>query len=178
LTSTSPKQFILSGSKARIGAITAAIVLLLIVLGVLLITASGSSTESTSIITPLPNVTALDSLLYLQQAGVQIMAQQALEIEKAQWAAEQGYRFRIADAPTRTELLMLSYASPDLAGRDLITLLNTGEYASWQIIQMANLLVILPSDIIPALATEIGSHLTQYVLAPYRDFLPTSTPMM
>ena len=123
----------------------------------------------------LPTVSANDVVNYLRQANVPISNLRQLPVDSAAWLATEEIQFDIQRSGGKATFLVLSYASPDRAISDDFRAKANAKFKDWQITPISNILVFTSPDAAPDIKTEMGSHLTSYLLAPYRPFLPTPT---
>jgi len=125
---------------------------------------------------PLSTVSATDVLKHLRQVGVAITNVQTLTVPNVTWAANQGVQFEARQGSDSGTFLVLSYASASKAGIDAFRAGSDAHFKQWQLVQIDNILLLSAPNTSVRLGQAIGSHLTQYLIAPYRDFLPTATP--
>lgn len=165
---TSQQQAIVAG---------AALLIVLVCLGGGLL-ALGQITQPTPTPTyvPLPTVTAADVLKHLRQVGVAVINVQTLSVPNTTWAAKQGVQFEARQGDTSGIFLILSYDPASQAGVDAFRAGSDAHFKQWQLAQLNNILLLSAPSTSNALNQAIGSHLTQYLVAPYRDFLSTVTP--
>jgi len=155
----------------------AALLILLVCLGGGLL-ALGQITQPTPTPTfvPLPTVSATDVLKHLRQVGVTVTNVQTLTVPNATWAANQGIQFEARQGSDSGTFLVLSYGSVSQTGVDAFKASSDAHFKQWQLAQINNILLLSTPNTSATLIQAIGSHLTQYLVAPYRDFLPTATP--
>jgi len=155
----------------------AGLLILLICLGGSLI-ALGQATQPspTPTFVSLPIVNAADVLKHLRQVGVAVINVQTLSVPNTTWAAKQGVQFEARQGDTSGIFLILSYDPASQAGVDAFRAGSDAHFKQWQLAQLNNILLLSAPSTSNALNQAIGSHLTQYLVAPYRDFLSTVTP--
>jgi len=165
---TSQQQAIVAG---------AALLIVLVCLGGGLL-ALGQITQPTPTPTfvPLPIVNAADVLKHLRQVGVAVTNVQNLTVPNVTWAANQGVQFEARQGSDSGTFLVLSYASTSRAGIDAFRAGSDAHLKQWGLAQIDNILLLSAPNTSVALIQAIGSHLTQYLVSPYRDFLSTATP--
>ena len=156
---------------------SAALLILLVCLGGSLL-ALGQITQPTPTPTfvPLPIVNAADVLKHLRQVGVAVTNVQTLTVPNVTWAANQGVQFEARQGSDSGTFLVLSYGSVSQTGVDAFKASSDAHFKQWQLAQINNILLLSTPNTSATLIQAIGSHLTQYLVAPYRDFLPTATP--
>ncbi len=125
---------------------------------------------------PLANRSAADVLGYLKAMPVTLSAVQTLAVPNATWQAAQGAQFTAQVGAKSGAVTLLSYASVGSAGVDAFKATNAAAFSGWAIVQLANVLLISPSGTDADVLNALESHLTTYLLAPYRAYLPTATP--
>ena len=155
----------------------AALLILLVCLGGGLL-ALGQITQPTPTPTfvPLPTVSAADVLKHLRQVGVAVTKVQTLTVPNATWAANQGVQFEARQGSDSGTFLVLSYGSVSQTGVDAFKAGSDPHFKQWQLAQINNILLLSAPNTPVTLIQAIGSHLTQYLVSPYRNFLPTITP--
>jgi hypothetical protein len=123
---------------------------------------------------PLPIAGADAIMAHLGTVGLSLS--DVRNAEEDQWRADQRFRFTVTKGDSTAEAILLTYLEPSNAGGDYIVAMTQESYKDWQRIQIANTLLLVSPDAATELVAELNSHLTQYLVAPYRDYLPTSTP--
>ncbi|MHB8628270.1 MAG: WD40 repeat domain-containing protein [Aggregatilineales bacterium] len=119
-----------------------------------------------------PVRSAAEVLAQLKRLGVPFNAVQSVPMPNAIWQASQALQFKV-DTST---FLLLSYADMDKAGVDAFKATNNAAFKNWQVIQIANVILAALPGADVQLVSALASHLTTYLIAPYRPFLPTATP--
>ncbi|MHB8627163.1 MAG: hypothetical protein ACYDEO_13265, partial [Aggregatilineales bacterium] len=131
-----------------------------------------SPPTATPTVVPYPVRSAVEVLAQLKRLGVPFNAVQSVPMPNATWQASQALQFKV-DTST---FLVLSYADMSKAGVDAFKATNNAAFKSWQVIQIANLILAALPGADVQLVGALASHLTTYLIAPYRPFLPTATP--
>lgn len=168
------KRFAL-GRRESIIAIAAAGLVMLICTGTLLI-ASNPQPTITPTSVPLPVVKASDVIDYFKQVGVTISSTREIPASNPDWAASQEIQFNVQLGQDKGQFLILSYDNAERKVPDVFKASNSPRFKTWQLTTASNILLLAAPETNPALLAALQSHLTQYLVAPYRDFLPTSTP--
>jgi hypothetical protein len=91
--------------------------------------------------------------------------------------AREEIQFEVYAGRGKGLFLLLSYDSADKAGLDAFSVSNVQRFKSWKLTQVANVLLLASPESHPTLGEQIASHLTQYLVAPYRSYIPTATAM-
>jgi hypothetical protein len=156
-----------------------ATILVIVVLGgsvLLAMNSSSNTVQPTSTPVPLRAVKANDVIDYLKKAGVPVLALREIPVDRASWIAEQEMQFDVQRGANKATFILLSYASRDWIITDSFKAIGNAKFKNWQMSIMSNVLLLSSPDAAPDIKTEISSHLTSYLLVPYRPFLPTPTP--
>jgi len=124
----------------------------------------------------LPIVSAIEVLKHLRQVGVAVTNVQTVTVPNQTWTAEQAVQFDARQGDVSGTFLMLSYDSAANAGIDAFKAGGDAKFKQWHLSQINDVLLLSAPSTPSALNQTIGSHLTQYLVAPYRDFLSTVTP--
>jgi hypothetical protein len=152
------------------------ILIMVVCVGTLLLAGRAPDTPPTITWMPLPVSSAESALDYLKQVGFPISSVKTLSVPDDTWKAQQGVQISADNGDQKGRFLILSYESSSQAGHDAFLSPDKLPVRQWTSVQMANVLLFISPDTAPALRSDITSHLTQYLLAPYRSFLPTATP--
>lgn len=138
--------------------------------------AVGQTAQLTPTFAPLPTVKASDVLKRLQTLGVTIANVQTVSVPSKTWSATQAVQFDVKQGDQLDTFLVLTYNSAAQAGIDAFKASADAKYRTWHVMQTTNALVLSFPNTPATLDQMVYSHITQYLVAPYRDFLPTSTP--
>jgi len=125
---------------------------------------------------PLPTRSASDVLGYLKQAGVALNSVQPLTVPNNNWQAVTGTQFIAQIKDKQGRATVLSYPDVSKAGVDAFLITNNPKFKGWAVVQLSNVLLVMPPDIDANVHNALVSHLTTYLVAPYRPILPTATP--
>ncbi len=125
---------------------------------------------------PLPTVQATDVIGYLRRAGVPVTNVRRFSGNNGIWTAKQELEFHVQNWDTNSVFLVLSYDSAAQAGVDAFTASLHRNFKHWNLIQISSVLLLAAPGAAPTVSAEIANHLTQYIVAPYRSFIPTATP--
>jgi hypothetical protein len=128
-------------------------------------------TETPTVV-PLPVRSAAEVMTQLQRVGVTAQAVQTIPAPNPTWQASQALQFKIGPSV----FLLLSYVDMDAASADASKATNSGAFKTWQVIQVANVILAALPGADAAMVSALTSHLTTYLVAPYRPSLPTATP--
>jgi hypothetical protein len=126
---------------------------------------------------PFPAVRAKDAVAYLRKIGVPFTSLRTFTVPNAMWNAQDEIEFEVRRGSIKGLFVVLSYNSPGDAGIDAFKATYHQKFSKWGLQQIANILLLSSPDTVPVLNTEMGSHLTQYLVVPYRSFIPTATPV-
>jgi len=148
----------------------------LICLGAGLIAAGDTFHGATPTVQPLPIVQANDVVARLRQVGMSLSAVQTLSVPNSIWTAQQETRFTAQHDAEHGTFIVLSYPSANLAGADAFRASLDKTWHTWHLIQINNVLFLIAPDAAPKLTSQLESHLTSYLIAPYRSRLATTTP--
>src|SRR5262245_46767714 len=151
---------------------TAAVILLLLM--VVLLT-GGNNPAPTPAQVALPIVAAQDVVNYLKMAGVPVSGLRAFRVPNETWQANQEFQFDVLRGDQKGLFLLLSYPSPRLTSRDSFSVRLSSRFKSWQQISISNILLLISPDSAKPIGDEVASHLSQYLVAPYRAYISTST---
>jgi len=121
-------------------------------------------------------VSVNDVVNYLKNASVPITDFRQLPVDTASWSANQEVQFDIQRNGNKGTFIVLSYTNRDRAVDDQMVAMGSVRFKGWQVSLMSNVLLLTSPDAPLDIRSEIGSHMTSYLLAPYRPFLPTATP--
>ena len=149
-----------------------------ICLGASLIATGDAFRGATPTLQPLPIVQANDVIAHLRQLGVSLSAVQTLSVPNSIWTAQQETRFTAQHEADRGTFIVLSYPSANLAGADAFRASLDKTWHTWHLVQVNNVLFLIAPDAAPKLTAQLESHLTSYMIAPYRSRLATTTPSL
>jgi hypothetical protein len=156
----------LSRPQITIAAIIVALVITVLIGVVIVLTPSSTAPA----LPELPSTQADAVIARLSSVGVTLSDVQPAEPGLLQ--SSQGYTLTVGD----TAAILLTYPDSASAGAGYISATMTEPYTSWQRIQLANIVFLFAPNAPAPLVTELNSHLTQFLVAPHRDYMPTSTP--
>ncbi len=131
---------------------------------------------------PLPTTSVTNLVGYLQQVGVPLGALQTFAVPNDTWGAKEEVQFDVYGGRVgrvtndKGVFVVLRYDSLVRRSLDAFKAAFNPKFKSWKQMQVSNLLVLASPDTAEPLVAEIASHLTQYLIAPYRSFIPTATP--
>jgi len=154
---------------------SAALLIGLICLGVGAV-AVGQAAQVTPTYAPLPMVNAGDILKRLQTLGVNIVNVQVVAVPSKQWSAKHAAQFDVKQGDQLGTFLVMSYDSATQPSIDAFKASVDAKYKVWHVMQTSNVLILSSPNTSAALDQIMHSHVTQYLVAPYRDFLSTATP--
>ncbi|MCC7450105.1 MAG: hypothetical protein IT324_21995 [Anaerolineae bacterium] len=157
---------------------TAGIALALI-LGVCLFTsilASRSTAIRQQTFKPLPTAYTASVVAYLKAMRMPFADFRTFAVPDAMWKAREMVQFEILHDGHRGTFLVMSYDTIAQAGADAFRASFDRKYGTWKLIQINNVLLLAAPRSSEMLTSEIASHLNQFLIAPYRSFIPTSTP--
>ncbi|MHB8630146.1 MAG: hypothetical protein ACYDBJ_28340 [Aggregatilineales bacterium] len=128
---------------------------------------------TTPTVVPYPVRSAAEVMAQLKRLGVPFNTVQTVPVPNPTWQASQALQFKV-DMST---FLLLSYADMSKAGVDAFKATNNAAFNSWRVIQIANVILAALPGADGQLVSALASHLTTYLIVPYRSFLPTETPV-
>ena len=128
---------------------------------------------ATPTVVPYPVRSAAEVMAQLKRLAVPFSAVQAIPMPNGTWQASQALQFKL----DTSRFLLLSYADMGKAGLDAFKAANSAAFKSWQVIQIANVILAALPGADRQLVNALASHLTTYLIAPYRPFLATATPV-
>jgi hypothetical protein len=126
----------------------------------------------------LPTSSSNDFIMYLQTTGIAVANPRVFTVPNALWSAQEEIQFEVYRGNEKGIFVILSYPSPAQAGMDAFRATYHPKFRQWNLTQISNVLVLAAPDTAPWFNGEIASHLTQYLVAPYRSFIPTATPLI
>ncbi|MHB8625426.1 MAG: hypothetical protein ACYDBJ_28675 [Aggregatilineales bacterium] len=132
-----------------------------------------SPPTATPTMVPYPVRSAAQVITQLKRLGVPFNTVQTVLVPNPTWQASQALQFKV-DTST---FLLLSYADMSKAGVDAFKATNNTAFNSWRVIQIANVILAALPGADGQLVSALASHLTTYLIVPYRSFLPTGTPI-
>jgi hypothetical protein len=127
-------------------------------------------------LSPLPIESTGNLVGYLRDVGVPVANLRTLSVPSAMWNAKEEIQFDVLRWDGKGVFVILSYDSPAQAGIDAFKATYHQKFKTWNLMQISNVLVLTSPDTGQPLSAEIASHLTQYLVAPYRSFIPSTTP--
>jgi hypothetical protein len=163
------------GRRESLIAIAALGLAILVCTGTLLI-ASNPQTATTPTPLPLPVVRASDVIAYFKNAGVTVSSTREIPASNRDWSANQEIQFNVQVGQDKGQFLILSYDSTERKVPDVFKASNSPKFKTWHLTTASNILLLTAPETNPVLIAALQSHLTQYLVAPYRNFLPTATP--
>ncbi|MEP7288294.1 MAG: hypothetical protein ABI947_21290 [Chloroflexota bacterium] len=86
------------------------------------------------------------------------------------------YEFTVTRGKDKGDFFLFGYTTTAQAQTDIFNLLAEEKYKNWGIYTYANITLISKPETATPIKTEMVSHLTQFLFAPYRSFWPTTTP--
>ncbi len=133
-------------------------------------------TAQALILKPLPPAYAASVVGYLKAMGLPFTDLRTFAIVGTSWNAREIVQFDIQRSGDQGTYLALSYDSAAKAGADAFRATLHPKFKTWKLTQINNILILAAPNASPSLTFEITNHLTQYLIAPYRSFIPTATP--
>lgn len=114
---------------------------------------------------------------YLESNGIALTNLRTFGQSAVMQNAREEIQFEVYTGRGKGLFLLLSYDSADKAGLDAFRVSHIQRFKSWKLTQVANVLLLASPESHPTLGEQIASHLTQYLVAPYRSYIPTATAM-
>lgn len=112
---------------------------------------------------------------YLEANGIAVANLRTFGGSTVMRNAREEIQFEVYEGRGKGLFLLLSYDSADQAGLDAFNVSNVQRFKTWKLTQIANVLLLASPESPSVLGERIVSHLTQYLVAPYRSFMPTAT---
>ena len=125
---------------------------------------------------PIPTSNTTNVVNYLSNAGLPVTNLRVFSGHNSTWSAREIVQFDVSRFRSSGTFLVLTYDSPAQEGIDAFKSTFNPKFKDWKLTQISNILVFAAPGTTPQLATDINSHLTQFLVAPYRSFIPTATP--
>jgi hypothetical protein len=139
------------------------------------LTASSPATPAVSPTSTIPSSSAEQVVVYLQESGVKLSNVRKNSIVQKAWTAQELIAFDVLVDKKKASIQALSYKTSRDAGVDAFTFTQNPKWSKWTLVQNQNVLVIFSPDVPSTLINDVTSHITQAVVAPYRNLLPTKT---
>jgi hypothetical protein len=125
---------------------------------------------------PLPRASVGNLLDYLESVNVPIDNLQTLSVPNETWDAREEIQFSVNQNDGQGIFIVLSYDSPSKAIMDSFKVTFHQKFKTWKLMLVSNILLLASPETAQTLVAELASHVTQYLIAPYRSFIPTATP--
>src|SRR5258708_26873277 len=173
-----PRNARLSARQIRvlIGAVAATLSLIVCAVSVLLFTNQPTNAAmAMPALAALPVVSASDVVAYLKKADFPVSNVRSLAVTGDQWLATEETHVEAQQGTHKGLFVIVSYPSADQKVPDIFKAAR-GKFKTWKVISASNILVLVSPDTAPALSQALGSHIAQYIFAPYRPLVPTATP--
>ncbi len=126
--------------------------------------------------TPLPVSSVDNAVAYLKRVGFPLSIVKPMAVPDGHWYAQQAAQITSYRNGQTGRFLLLSYASVGKATVDAFRASEMASVHQWSRSQVANILVFTSPDSDRSLSSDLLSHLQQYLVVPYRSFLPSATP--
>ncbi len=156
--------------------VSVATLLIMMVCASTLIVASNTSVQPTATLLPLPIMSANEVVAYLKKSGIPIINAQEYAVPNESWQAHQEIQFDVYRGAAKGTFIVLSYPSSESKVPDIFRAGYSGKFREWKLIEASNILILISPETSQDLKNDMGSHITQLLLAPYRPFLSTTTP--
>jgi hypothetical protein len=160
--------------KLPVGVIAGAAVIT-ILLGIFIGISRGSTSSATAPV-PIPTVSAGSLFNYLLSVKLPISNLRSLPVPNSDWKGQQAFQFDVQQASDKGTFIVVSYDSQSDLAADAVKTRLTSRYKTWQVSEITNLLVLISPDTSLSVLNTVGSHLSQFAIAPYRSYIPTATP--
>jgi hypothetical protein len=161
--------------KEIIGLAALAIVAVCVILGMYSTNPPTTNTISPTF-PPLPLVTTSNVVERLKSVGVPLSNFLKIDTPSPNWHAKEGMQFTVQRGGEKGIFIILSYTAVPEANREAFRVSVDPKWSRWKSTVIANVLLMSSPDTATSIRTELGSHLIQYLVAPYRYFMPTATP--
>jgi hypothetical protein len=116
------------------------------------------------------------AIAYLQKNGIQIDYRDNVSDPVLGWHSPVQRHVVAQDKADQGTFILLSYTSSEDALTGAYLVEGNQKYQNWHIIPAANILVLSDPKTDTAIYSAVASHLTQFLIAPYRSYLSTATP--
>jgi hypothetical protein len=155
-------------------ALIAGIAIITVLLGMVIGLRQGATITPNATL-PIPTVSAGDLFSYLLKVKLPISNLRSLPVPNNEWKGQQGIQFDVQQGGEKGTFIVVSYDRPEIVSADVVRTKLNPRYKSWEVSQMTNLLILIAPDTSPIVLNTISSHLSRYIIAPYRDYIPTAT---
>jgi hypothetical protein len=163
--------------KRLIIGMAAGLAILLVCAFTLVVSLSGQQ-PARAAIEALPSLPLKDTLQvvdYLKAVGVNVSNVQELTAGDS-WQANRLLQIEVTVDGKPGVFLLLSYDSQSKAVADTFRARGSKQYSKWMLRNLSNINVLASPKTPVEIQQMVFSHLTSYIVAPYRSFLPTPTP--
>ncbi len=126
---------------------------------------------------PLPKTSVGKLLDYLESVNVPIDNLQTFSVPNETWSAREEIQFNVNRDNEQGVFVVLSYDTPSRAIVDSFKATVYEKFKTWKLMRVSNILLLASPETDDSLVSELASHVTQYLIAPYRKFIPTATPV-
>jgi hypothetical protein len=133
----------------------------------------GQPTAQSAALRPLPTAHTGDVISYLRRAGLPLTGLRTFSVPNSTWNAREVVQFDIVLVGDRGTFLVLSYDSLPQAGVDAFKAAFHPKFKDWTLTQISNILVLAAPGATSRLISRVSNYLSQYLVAPYRSFIPT-----
>lgn len=140
---------------------------------------SNNTPEAAAGLPETPGMTASKVIEHFIDLGVPISDVQAVQTERELKVfnyARQRLEFRVTRGADTGRFYLLGFGSQTTANFTAFNLRADPTYKTWTRLQGGNILLLISPATADSLKSELSSHFTQFLLAPYIPFLPTATP--
>ncbi len=155
--------------------IAATLVLFTCAASLVLASNSASIPLPTPTFVPLPNVTAMNIVDYLGKVGLSAANLRQYDPQTDAWRAMEELEFNLQRGADKVEVIALSYPTSAAKMPDVFRAHSSSKFKTWQMLTVANMILLISPDSSPGLSQDLTSHVMQFTLAPYRSFWPTAT---
>jgi hypothetical protein len=172
----SPGKVTVSG-KTRLIIAAAAISLILVVVVSASLLSRTTPPPASPTFAPLPTFSANDIVGHLVTVGVRVASPQKVNAAQLKvLSAEEGIGFRVQANTERGQFMLLIYPTDEAANQGAFRATLNDKYKQWRVAKASNVVMLASPETSETLFSSMSSHFRQYVVAPYRTFLPTATP--
>lgn len=166
--------------KTTLIAAGAALMIVVVCVGTFLIAsnaASANANAATATLKPIGASNADAMLQHLKDIGVSVAEQKPYDLTTSKvWAAQQAYTFLVKNSGKQASFLILSFDSSTHAADNMFDIMGTDKYKTWKANIIANVILLASPDSAAQIVSDMFSHMTTFLYAPYRPWSSATPP--
>jgi hypothetical protein len=166
--------------KTTLIAAGAALMIVFVCVGTFLIASNATSTNAD---TPTPTLmpigmSSADALLqHLKDVGMDVNEQKPYDLISSKvWTAQQAYTFAVKNDGKQASFLILSFDTGGHAAENMFKIMGTEKYRTWKTNNIANVVMLASPDSGAQIVSDVYSHMTTFLYAPYRPWSSVTPP--